>query len=256
MTPQAVSMLAVLGITADGAWTAFLVLVRVGAAIALMPAFGEMTVPVRVRLAVALAFTAVVAPAVSGLPMPPAGFAAILAEVAAGLLLGLGLRLMIHALQIAGTIAAQSIALTQLFGGTAGEPQPAVANVLIVTGLSLAVAGGMHVEAARLVIASYGIVPPGAVAAPGAMASLSIAQVSRAFGLAFSLAAPFVAAALLYNVALGLINRAMPALMVTFVGAPALTLGALALLALATPVLLMVWIDAFRAQLSVPFAAP
>ena len=48
---------------------------------------------------------------------------------------------------------------------------------------------------------------------------------AASFALALSLAAPFVIASLLYNVALGVINKAMPQLMVAFVGAPAITCG-------------------------------
>jgi flagellar biosynthetic protein FliR len=63
-----------------------------------------------------------------------------------------------------------------------------------------------------------------------------------------------VIASLLYNLALGAINRAMPQLMVSFVGAPALTLGGLALLALAAPILLSFWSDAVERALFQPFA--
>ena len=81
-----------------------------------------------------------------------------------------------------------------------------------------------------------------------------LALIGRTFSLAFALAAPFVIASLIYNLALGAINRAMPTLMVSMVGAPALTLGGLALLAVATPVLLAAWLDAFAAHLDQPFA--
>ena len=60
-------------------------------------------------------------------------------------------------------------------------------------------------------------------------------------------------AGLIYNVALGAINRAMPQLMVSMIGAPAQTLGGLALLMIALPTGLMVWNDAFDAFLSNPF---
>lgn len=256
MSPGAEALLAAFGLSAAAAWTALLVFVRVGAAMALLPAFGEMAVPVRVRLALALAFTAIVAPAVADRTMPPPGLLPLLGEAASGLLLGLGLRLMVHALQIAGTIAAQSIALTQLFGGTAGEPQPAVASLLVMAGLALAMAGGLHVAAAELLILSYTLMPAGAPIAPGEAAAWGTAQVARAFALAFSLAAPFVIAALLYNVALGIINRAMPMMMVTFVGAPALTLGALVLLAVTVPLLLPVWTGVLQAHLADPFGRP
>ncbi len=64
---------------------------------------------------------------------------------------------------------------------------------------------------------------------------------AAAFALAFSLAAPFTIASFVYNLALGVINRAMPQLMVTFVGAPAITLGGLALLLVSAPILLGIW---------------
>ena len=37
-----------------------------------------------------------------------------------------------------------------------------------------------------------------------------ICQIAHSFGLAFALATPFVIASLIYNLALGVINRAMP----------------------------------------------
>jgi flagellar biosynthetic protein FliR len=45
----------------------------------------------------------------------------------------------------------------------------------------------------------------------------------------------------------------MPQLMVTFVGAPAITLGALALLMLSAPILLGLWHEGFTAFLADPF---
>jgi flagellar biosynthetic protein FliR len=103
---------------------------------------------------------------------------------------------------------------------------------------------------------SYDILPAGGLPDPGAAADWNLELVSRTFSLAFSLAAPFVIASMIYNLALGAINRAMPQLMVSMVGAPALTLGALVLLAMATPVLLAVWLQSFETFLASPFAPP
>ena len=52
------------------------------------------------------------------------------------------------------------------------------------------------------------------------VAEWGVARVGAAFALALGLAAPFVIAAVLYNLALGVINKAMPQLMVALVGAP------------------------------------
>ena len=99
------------GLGQQALWSGFLVLLRVGAMMAVLPAFGEQAVPQRVRLVLALAFTAVVAPAVSpDLADLPASPTAVLAEVLAGLALGIALRLFILALQIAAAVMAVRVA--------------------------------------------------------------------------------------------------------------------------------------------------
>lgn len=241
--------------------TALAVFLRVGAAMALLPAFGERSLPERVRLALALAFTAIVGPAVAptlaplaqGQPGPPFWLGA---EVLAGLALGAVIRLFVMALNMAGAIAAQSTSLSQIFGGAAADPLPAMGHILIVGGLALAVLFGLHVRIAELLIASYDVFPPGHLPGATLVADWGRGHIARAFALAFTLAAPFVIASLIYNVALGVINRAMPQLMVAFVGAPAITAGGLILLALTAPMLLESWRAAFLAFLASPFGMP
>lgn len=227
-------------------WDGFLVFLRVGAVMALLPAFGEQTVPQRVRIVLAFAFTLIVAPAVVGtLPEQPVSSLRLIgSEVANGLMLGFFLRFYIMALQIAGTIAAQSTSLSQMFSSAGVEPMPAIGHLLMISGLALAVMTGLHVQVAKLIIATYEVLPTGRMPAPSAMAQAGIGQISYIFALSFTLAAPFVVASVLYNVALGVINRAMPQLMVTFVGAPVITAGSLLLLFLIAPVLLAVWREA------------
>lgn len=242
------------GLGEEVLWHGFVVFLRVGAAMTVLPAFGDQQVPQRIRLVVALAFTAVVAPAV-----PPAvalsdGLFPVLAtETVIGLALGLGLRLFVHALQIAGAIIAQATSLAQMFGGMGADPQPAVSHVLALAGVALAVSQGFHVTAAQYFILSYDMMPAGRLPGAADMAAWGTARIGRAFGLAFSLAAPFVIAAFLFNLALGAINRAMPQLMVSFVGAPALAWGSLFLLAILSPLILSVWFAALKAYLVDPF---
>lgn len=237
-----------------------LVFLRVGAAMALLPAFGDRLVPARIRLGLALALTAVVVPSVASEIAAPDGVVGdytlfLVAETANGLALGIVLRLFILALEMAGGLAAQSGSLSQMFG-TSGEPMPAMAHLLVMAGLALAVLSGLHVQIARALILSYTALPAGQFPAAALMRDWGVAQVGVAFALTFSLAAPFVIAGLIYNVALGLINRAMPMLMVSFVGAPALTAGTLILMAVSAPLILSAWQWAFAAHLSDPFTVP
>lgn len=251
---------AVGGLFGQAALVSGVAFLRIGAAMALLPGFGEATVPARVKLSLALAFTAIVAPAVFAVIAPRTGTAAALlaclaTETLVGLALGLVLRLAVLALEIAGTIAAQSASLSQMFGA-GGEPMPAISHLLVVAGLALAMTAGLHARIAGVLILSYDILPPGAFPDAETIRGWSIAHVAHAFAIAFGLAAPFVIASAVYNVALGAINRAMPQLMVSFVGAPALTLGALALLAIAAPAALSLWLGMLDALLADPFGPP
>lgn len=242
------------GVGQELAWQFLLVFLRIGAAMATLPAFGEQAVPQRVKLAITVAFTLVVAPTVTLVPNSsenPFGFMG--AEVIIGLIFGLALRLMVLALQTAGAIAANATSLSQLFGGTGPEPQPAVSNLLLMAGLALALAAGLHVHIAAALIQSYFVFPAGELPRAAEVTSWGVDKVSATFSLAFILAAPFTIAAFLYNVALGVINRAMPTLMVSFIGAPALAAGGLALIALAAPLMLAVWLTHFQGVLTQPF---
>lgn len=245
------------GLGQDVLWTGFIVFLRVGAAMALLPAFGEQAVPQRVKLVLALAFTAVVAPAVTAdiAALEPGTATPLMTEAISGLVIGIGLRLFVHALQIAGTIIAQATTLSQLFAGTGPEPQPAIGNLLVMAGLALAMMSGLHLHIAKLLILSYQPLPAGVFPGAADMADWGLFQIARAFSLGFCIAAPFVAASFIYNVAIGVINRAMPALMVSFVGAPALAAGGLFMLAVVTPPALVLWMTALEGHLAAPFQA-
>ncbi|SEO00128.1 flagellar biosynthetic protein FliR [Palleronia pelagia] len=236
-------------------WTGFVVFLRVGAIMALLPAFGDRMIPMRVRLVLALAFTVITAPAVVPL-IDPAMFDRpgwlLATEVVIGLGLGAALRLFVLALQITGSIAAQSVSLAQIFGGQSIDPQPAIGHVIVISGLCLAVLSGLHVKVAQMIVFSYDLLPAGDFPDPGDFLAWGISRTAQAFALGFTLAAPFVITSLIYNLALGVINRAMPQLMVAFVGAPAITAGGLILMALALPLMLQVWLQAMDSFIADP----
>ncbi|WP_371055904.1 flagellar biosynthetic protein FliR [Rhodosalinus sp. K401] len=241
-------------------WHSVAVFLRVGAAMAVLPAFGSQSVPLRIRAVAAIAFTAVVAPAVpplfAGPPDLPRLVRFLATETLAGLALGLALRLFVLVLQTAGAIAANAISLAQLLGGAQPEPTPAIGQVLVLAGLAIAVAAGLHVRLAEFLVHSYALLPAGGFPDAAAMAGWGSSQVAKAFALAFSLAAPFLILSLLYNLTLGAISKAMPQLMVAFVGAPVITLGGLALFALAAPLMLTIWHEALLAYLADPRGTP
>lgn len=222
----------------------FAVLLRLSGMILVLPAFGEQMIPMRVRFAVVFAISLVMTPLLAG---PSVGLAEMPAlrvffgEIIIGLILGIGLRLMIHALQIMGSIAAQATSLSMMAGGAMPDPQPAIGTLLMLAGLTLAVMTGLHLHVIMMLLQSYEVLPLGAVLSGAALEAWGTARVAHAFALGFSLAAPFVLTATLYNLALGVINRAMPQMMVAFVGAPAIAFGGLLLMFIISPFALAHW---------------
>lgn len=239
-------------------WYGFVVFLRVGPMIALFPGIGEQSVPLRVRLMLSLAFTAAVSPVV--IPhlgelrqSPDALVLLILAETAIGSMIGIGIRLFLLSLQTAGSIMAQSTSLAQILGNSGLTPLPAIGHVLVTGALALAMILGLHVRLAELAVTSYEIFPPARLPDAAGVSTWGIERISHAFGFAFTLAGPFLLVSLLYNLTLGIVNRAMPQLMVVFVGAPAISAGTLLLLAVLAPPVLAVWVAGFADFLANPF---
>jgi flagellar biosynthetic protein FliR len=248
-------------VTQAGLAAFVLVFVRIGAVMALLPGFGERIIPARVRLAATFAFAMIVFPLLAEELIEvdrarPFGLL-LLIEAGVGLLVGISIRLMVFAIQLAGSIAAQSTALAQIFGaGATPDPMPAIGNILMLAGVTLAVTAGLHVKAALAMARSYEILPFGMILSGSDVATWGTAHVADAFALGFSLAAPFVIAAFAYNLALGAINKAMPSLMVAFIGAPAITAGGILILMLAAPVILTFWNDRLDFVLLNPLGMP
>lgn len=236
-------------------WQLGLVFARTGAVVALLPGVGDQGIPLRIRLAAALAMTAVAFPLVAERLEPSHSLLAFPAEAIGGLALGLSIRLMILVLQVAAAMAAQALSISQILGGAGPEPQPALGTLMTGAGLVLMVSAGLHVHAVKLLVLSYDLWPAGRFLPAQDLAAWTVARVSTMFSAAFVLALPFTLAALLYNLALGIINRALPQMMVTFVGAPALAAGGLALVAIAVPVGLQHWQGLVAATLTDPFTA-
>lgn len=230
----------------------------------LLPGLGEVAVPVRVRLLVALVVTWLVAPVILTFEpfheilyddlMPSRVGALFLLESLVGFIMGFGFRGAIFVLQIAGTIIAQALSLSQIFGSTlTEEPNTMISTMLIMTGTTLALTMGLHVEVLRVLIGSYDVFPV-SVTSLGAGVFMGTENIARwaldmctgVVGFALSLSLPFVLLNFLYNLMLGLINRAMPQLMVSFVGLPAITGVGLLLLAISAGVVLLSWVSVFE----------
>jgi flagellar biosynthetic protein FliR len=216
-----------------------LVFARVGAALMVLPVFGEGYVLARSRLVVALALAVMLAPilrpslpAVSGFDAAFAGL--VVGEVVHGLFIGSFVRLGIMALSVAGTTFAMQMGFgaANFFNPMAGAQTAVTGNLLTAAGLmTLLVLDGHHAMLAGLV-ASYDALPAGGGVAAGDMAAAMARGSADAMVLGVQMAMPItVAAVVLYGV-LGMMSRLVPTLQVMFVAMPAQILIGLAVLGL------------------------
>ncbi|MEM9782781.1 MAG: flagellar biosynthetic protein FliR [Pseudomonadota bacterium] len=242
---------------------ALCVFARVGAALALVPGLGARSVPARVRIAAAVMLTALVLPVIGPVvadrvPRTPDALAGtVLAEVAAGLTIGLGFRALVFALQITGTVAAQSITLVHLFGTpieTAGEPS--LATLLTLGGVALLLTIGLHVDLVAAIVTLYAVLPFALAPPPGDTAAFAAERAAGAFALGLGLAVPFVLVGFAYNLALGALSRAMPQLLVALVGVPALVGLGLVTLWLVLPEMMTRWLGIAVEVMAAPLSAP
>jgi flagellar biosynthetic protein FliR len=205
-----------------------LVFARIGTMVMLLPGIGEMTVPSRVRLGMALALAAVLLPLHrSAYQIDLTSFGPLLAmlgqEILIGGFLGLIARLMISALQVAGSAMAYQMGLgfATAVDPNQGQQGAMVGNFLTLLGVTMIFATDLH----HLVIAalndSYALFHPGELPPLGDMAALTTQTVAAAFRIGIQLAAPFLVFGLLFNIGLGVLSRLMPQMQVFFIAMPA-----------------------------------
>jgi flagellar biosynthesis protein FliR len=204
-----------------------LVFARVGTMVMLLPGFGENSLPMQMRLGIALGLTLIL------LPLHRAAYhvdlqslAAVLMllvhEIVIGLMLGATARVTVSALEVAGSIVAQQLGLgfVTAIDPSQGQPGALIGNFLTLLGLTLLFATDTH----HLVIAalndSYTLFDPGQLLPSGDMASLAATAFATAFKIGVQLSAPFLVFGLVFNVGLGLLARLMPQMQVYFIGVP------------------------------------
>jgi len=179
----------------------FLIFSRLGTAMALLPGFSSRFLPNRMRVSIALALSFVLAPVlIPTLPVRPPTVAGmgilIIGEVLIGAFFGTFARIMMSALQTAGTIIAyvSSMANALVQDPIAEQQSSTIAGFLLTMGVVLVFVVDLH--------------------------HVMIMATADSFALGLKLASPFVIVGLTYYIGLGLLGRLMPTLQVFFFGLP------------------------------------
>ena len=241
------------GLLVGDVYLFMMIFARMGSAMIVLPGFGEITIPVRVRLVFALAFTFVMFPLVSNtLPPPPPNvpelFVFLGGEILVGIAIGAIARLLISMLQVGGTIIAfnAGLASAQLFDPSAGQQGAITGAFLATLGITLLFVTNMHHVMLTALVDSYALFVPGAGFPVGDFSEMATRVVSDSFRLGLQIALPVLVVGVLIYLSMGLMARLMPQMQVFLIALPLQILVGFSVLAVTLGVIMMVFIDHFE----------
>jgi flagellar biosynthetic protein FliR len=217
---------------------------RIGALFMAAPIFAARTVPVRLRIILALLITALVQP---GLPfletvevLSPAGVLLILQQFAIGIVMGLIVQVAFGALVMAG----QAMATTMGLGfASSVDPQNGVqvamlGQLYLILGTLYFLAVDGHLLLIDILVNSFEVLPVGASFDLIQMLADVVRFSAQLFVTAVLLSLPVVVGVLLVNLAFGVVTRAAPQLNIFAVGFPATMLAGFVLMLFSIPVVI------------------
>lgn len=215
---------------------------RVGAMMMLIPGLGERAIPSRHRLIISLAVTLIAYPGVrEALGAKAGGFAIarMLGELGIGLAIGMCARLVMAAMETAGSLTSQSVGLSfaQMYDPSQGQQGEVIVTFLRMLGIALIFAGDLHHVAIAGIVGSYQAMPVGSVVATGDMLTLFVRLVGEVFRTGLALAAPFVAFGFIFNVGVGLASKMAPQIQLFYITMPLSIMLGLGAIVLAAPLL-------------------
>lgn len=203
----------------------FLVLTRISGLLATAPVLSSRSIPVRIKVALAVAI-AVIAFTASGTPQLPipsdfmslAGL--VLSELVVGVAAGLSSRLVLDAAQFGGQTAgsAMGIGFGQMINPNSGADSTTIGEFYGALALAVALGLGIHTEAIAWIVRSLKEVPPGGTVDVMSLSSAVIRQIIFAVTLAIRVAYPLFAASLFGYAVLGLLGKASPQLSLSNLG--------------------------------------
>lgn len=236
----------------------FLAFCRMGSCIMVLPGFGSARIPSQIRLFTALGVSMAVLPVMWDTIYPRASspdatfIGLIFTESLIGIVYGMIARLYTLGFQFTGTILTTAIGFTAPGGHDVLEDssENQLTNLLTLSGLLLLFMMDFHHIVIRALLDSYTATPVGAVIDPQKILITLTDTLRASTMIMLRLASPFLIYGLMFNVAIGLINKLAPQIPVFFISTPFLLMGGLFLLYLSIAALVRQYADGFAAVYS------
>ncbi len=244
-------------LTPDIVLTAFVVFCRIGGCMLVIPGFSSPRLTVRARLfvaiAIALALTPLllveVQPVVTG-AKPIRLLTIIVSESLKGVLIGLLGRFFFVALETMAMSVSYAVGLTSVFSAVDDdESMPSIVSLVSLVAVLLIFVTDLHWEIFRGLAASYTVLPINQGFDPRVGLVQLTDEATKTFVFTLRIASPFLVFSLVANFAIGLINKLVPQIPVTFISTPFLLCGGFLILYFTIRPALELFIGAFAAFL-------
>ncbi|MDH3265963.1 MAG: flagellar biosynthetic protein FliR [Gammaproteobacteria bacterium] len=206
--------------------------VRIGAFLMVMPVIGGSFVQTKVRLLLAVALTAVLAPVIPTTPsldvLSVAGLVTMIQEIAIGVAMGFLVQLVFDAIALGGQVIGMSMGLgfAVFLDRARGVNIPVLGQLFLMLGMLIFLSMDGHLAMIRLLADSFHAWPisVGGLTMP-ALTELLL-WTGQMFVYAMKIALPAITAILVVNLSFGVMSRAAPTLNLFAVGFPvAMLLG-------------------------------
>lgn len=226
---------------------------RIGGCFMVLPGFSTARIPTQIRLFIAVAVSMAVLPVMWDQIYPQVsnkGHSYILlvaVETAIGTVIGLVARYYVLGLQFAGTV------LTMMMGFNApptadvleDTAENQLTNMISFTGLLVLFLLDFHHLIFDALVRSYMVMPIGSQYDPQGVLILLTNTLGETFFIMLRLASPFILYGLLFNVAIGFVNKLAPQIPIYFISMPYLIAGGMFLLYFGIAAMLKLFADGF-----------
>ncbi len=206
----------------------FLIFSRVGSMMMVIPGIGDRSVPIRIRLSLAIAFTLLLYPTMTNkLPEMPAVIYMLLVhliyEILIGLTLAFSVRLILSGLQVAGEVIAvqTGLAFAQSVDPSQGVQGTLVSNFMSLLSVTLIFAADLHHILLQTIVDSYTLFPVGNLYPAGDFLQVATRTMTNAFQIGLQLSAPFLIFGMVFYLGVGILSRLIPQVQIFFVAMPA-----------------------------------
>jgi flagellar biosynthetic protein FliR len=219
----------------------FLVLVsRIGGIVAAFPMLGGRTVPVQIKIALVVILGIALTPLIRLPPLSQDSIemtAGLASELLIGLVIGLAVRLLFAAFEVAGDLLGIQIGFgaVQLLDPMTSQQSSLVSEYFRIIASLVFLSLNAHMIVVAAIVSSYDAIPPFGARLSPALGEEVLQLSQHMFLVAIQLAAPVLVTLILINLLLAMLGRAVAQINVFVLSFPITIAGGLLVLGLAFP---------------------